>query len=198
MKKEVKILGLSYSQSQAGSYVVVLSEKKGRRKLPIIIKPSDAQQIALKIEGVKSPRPLTHDLFKSLTDSYGIDVQEIYIHNVLEGIFYTKLITFNGIEDVEIECTAGDGIALSQIYECPIYASKEVLELSGVYINDDGTQISKDDIEDTEEEIEEVTPKKRIVSIEDLEHMMNDAIANEEYEIAAEIRDRIAKLKEQQ
>jgi len=195
MKKEVKILGLSYSQSQAGSYVVVLSEKKGKRKLPIIIKPSDAQQIALKIEGVRSPRPLTHDLFKSVTDSFGIDVQEIYIHSVLEGIFYTKLITYNGIEEVEIECTAGDGIALSQIYDCPIFASKEVLELSGVYINDDGSKMSDDQISDVEEEEEEVKPKKRVVSIEDLEHMMNDAIANEEYEIAAELRDRIAKMK---
>jgi bifunctional DNase/RNase len=195
MKKEVKILGLSYSQSQAGSYVVVLSEKKGKRKLPIIIKPSDAQQIALKIEGVRSPRPLTHDLFKSVTDSFGIDVQEIYIHSVLEGIFYTKLITYNGIEEVEIECTAGDGIALSQIYDCPIFASKEVLELSGVYINDDGSKMSDDQISDVNEEEEEVKPKKRVVSIEDLEHMMNDAIANEEYEIAAELRDRIAKMK---
>ncbi len=92
MKKEVKILGLSYAQSQAGSYVVVLSEKKGKRKLPIVIKPSDAQQIALKIEGVKSSRPLTHDLFKSFADSFNIDVQEVYIYAIVEGIFNTKLI----------------------------------------------------------------------------------------------------------
>lgn len=203
MKKEVKILGLSYSQSQSGSYVVVLSEKKGKRKLPIIIKPSDAQQIALKIENVKSPRPLTHDLFRSLTDSYGIDVQEVYIHSVLEGIFYTKLITNNGLDTVEIECTAGDGIALSQIFDCPIFASVEVLDISGVYINDDGTTMNKDEIGESElvdEEEQKVTKKKkksRVVSVEDLEQMMNDAIANEEYEIAAEIRDRIAKIKEQ-
>jgi bifunctional DNase/RNase len=198
MKKEVKVLGLSYSQSQSGSYVVVLSERKGKRKLPIVIKPSDAQQIALKIEGVKSPRPLTHDLFKSLTDSYQIDVQEVYIYAILEGIFYTKLITSNGVEEVEIDCTAGDGIALSIVYGCPLYASKEVLDLSGVYINDDGTAMDNSDVEDYddyEEEIEE-TPK-RVVSIEDLEHMIEDAIRNEEYEIAAEIRDRIEKLKKE-
>lgn len=200
MKKEVKVLGLSYSQSQSGSYVVVLSEKKGKRKLPIVIKPSDAQQIALKIEGVRSPRPLTHDLFKSLTDSFQIDVQEVYIYAILEGIFYTKLITSNGVEEVEIDCTAGDGIALSIVYGCPLYASKEVLDLSGVYINDDGSamegsNISDDDEYDYEEEIEE-TPK-RVVSIEDLEHMIEDAIRNEEYEIAAEIRDRIEKLKKE-
>jgi len=195
MKKEVKVLGLSYSQSQSGSYVVVLSEKKGKRKLPIVIKPSDAQQIALKIEGVKSPRPLTHDLFKTVTDFYQIDVQEVYIYAILEGIFYTKLITSNGIEELEVDCTAGDGIALSIVYGCPLYASKEVLDLSGVYINDDGTSMENSDIDDYEEEVEK-TPK-RVVSIEDLEHMIEDAIRNEEYEIAAEIRDRIEKLKKE-
>jgi len=199
MKKEVKVLGLSYSQSQSGSYVVVLSERKGKRKLPIVIKPSDAQQIALKIEGVKSPRPLTHDLFKSVNDAYGIDIQEVYIYAILEGIFYTKLITSNGLEEAEIECTAGDGIALSIVYGCPLYASKEVLDLSGVYINDDGTSMmassESDEDEDYEDEIEEAP--KRVVSIEDLEHMIEDAIKNEEYEIAAEIRDRIEKLKKE-
>jgi len=197
MRKEVKVLGLSYGQSQAGSYVVVLSEKKGKRKLPIVIKQSDAQQIALKIEGMKSPRPLTHDLFKTITDSYSIDIQEVYIYAILEGIFYTKMVTSNGLEDFEIECTAGDGIALSIVYGCPLYASKEVLDISGVHINDDGSTMSEDEM-GIEEDFEETKPAKRIVSIEDLQHMMEDALTNEEYEIAAEIRDRIAKLKEEQ
>jgi bifunctional DNase/RNase len=198
MKKEVKVLGLSYSQSSTGSYVVVLSEKKGKRKLPIVIKPSDAQQIALKIEGVKSPRPLTHDLFKNLVESYFIDIQEVYIYALLEGVFYTKLVTSNGIDDIEIECTAGDGIALSIVFDCPLYASKEVLDLSGVYINDDGTAMEKSDIEEEDDYIEEEEVEtKRVVSIEDLEHMIEDAIKNEEYEIAAEIRDRIEKLKKE-
>ena len=195
MRKEVKVLGLSYGQSQAGSYVVVLSEKKGKRKLPIVIKPSDAQQIALKIEGMKSPRPLTHDLFKTVTDAYSIDIQEVYIYAILEGIFYTKMVTSNGLEDVEVECTAGDGIALSIVYGCPLYASKEVLDISGVYINDDGSTMSEDEM-DMEEDLEDFRPAKRVVSVEDLQHMMEDALANEEYEIAAELRDRIAKLKE--
>jgi len=203
MKKEVKVLGLSYSQSSAGSYVVVLSEKKGKRKLPIVIKPSDAQQIALKIEGVKSPRPLTHDLFKTMTESYQIDIQEVHIYAILEGVFYTKLVTSNGIEEFEIDCTAGDGIALSIVYGCPLYVSKEVLEVSGVYINDDGSAMSKEDASDIEDaeydedEEEEIIPVKRVVSIEDLERMIEDAIRNEEYEIAAEIRDRIEKLKKE-
>jgi bifunctional DNase/RNase len=136
-------------------------------------------------------------LFKTVTDSYQIDVQEVYIYAILEGIFYTKLITSNGVEEAEIDCTAGDGIALSIVYGCPLYASKEVLDLSGVYINDDGSTMDNSDIDDIDdyEEVEE-TPK-RVVSIEDLEHMIEDAIRNEEYEIAAEIRDRIEKLKKE-
>lgn len=198
MKKEVKVLGLSYSQSNSGSYVVVLSEKKGKRKLPIVIKPSDAQQIALKIEGVKSPRPLTHDLFKSVTEQYQIDIQEVHIYAILEGIFYTKIVTTNGLEEAEVDCTAGDGIALSIVYGCPLYVAKEVLEVSGVYINDDGTAMENSEVQDSEEDYEEeTTTSKRVVSIEDLEHMIEDAIRNEEYEIAAEIRDKIEKLKKE-
>jgi len=193
-RKEVKILGLSYGQSQIGSYIVVLSEVKGNKKLPVVIKPLDAQQIALKIEGVKSPRPLTHDLFKSLADAFGIDIQEIYIHSVLEGIFYTKIVASNGIEEFEIECSAGDGISLAIVHKCPIYVSKSVMDTSGVLISDDGTVPSGENIfEDSYEEEEE-----RIVSVEDLEHLMQDALDNEEYEIAAEMRDKIKLLKESQ
>ena len=197
-RRELKILGLSYSQSQLGSYVIVLAEKKGNRKLPLIIKPSDAQRIAIEIEGIKPPRPLTHDLFKSINDSYGIDIQEVYIYAILEGIFYTKLVTSNGIEEVEIECTAGDGIAISIVFDCPLYVSKEVLDISGVNVSDDGNNINNLEIEDIDDYIEEEEEiPKRVVSIEDLEHMIEDAIGNEEYEIAAEIRDRIEKLKKE-
>ena len=191
-RKELKILGLSYSQSQIGSYVLVLSEKKGNKKIPLIIKPTEAQRIALDLEGIKSPRPLTHDLFKSVTDAFSIDVQEVFIYSLAEGIFYTKMIVSNGIEEVEIECTGGDGVALSVIYKCPIYVTTEILDSVGIVIADDGSGLSHD--LDDEGEIYD-SPKEISISIEDLEHMMNDAIENEEYEIAAEIRDRINKLK---
>jgi uncharacterized protein len=193
-RKELKILGLSYSQSQIGSYVLVLSEKKGNKKIPLIIKPTEAQRIALDLEGIKSPRPLTHDLVKSVTDAFEIDVQEVFIYSLAEGIFYTKIIASNGIEEVEIECTGGDGIALSVIYKCPIYVTTEILDSVGIVIADDGSGMSDNSEDEDEGEIYE-SPAERVVSIEDLEHMMNDAIENEEYEIAAEIRDRINKLK---
>lgn len=198
-RRELKILGLSYSQTQVGAYVLVLADKRGSRKLPLIIKPLEAQRIALELEGIKSPRPLTHDLIKSLTDSFGIDIQEIYIHSLAEGVFYTKLITTNGIDEVEIECTAGDGIALSVIYGCPIYTTNDILESAGIIVNDDGSDVDDLDDIDIEEyfdDEEDETFPERIVSIEDLEKMMEGAIENEEYEIAAELRDRIQELKD--
>ena len=198
-RRELKILGLSYSQTQVGAYVLVLADKKGSRKLPLIIKPLEAQRIALELEGIKSPRPLTHDLIKSMTDSFGIDIQEVYIHSLAEGVFYTKLVSSNGIDEVEIECTAGDGIALAVIYNCPIFTTSEIMTSAGIIVNDDGSDVDDIDLDIDEylndEEEDEVFPE-RIVSVEDLEKMMNEAIENEEYEIAAELRDRIQELKD--
>ena len=205
-RKELKILGLSYSQSQLGSYVIVLSDKKGVRKLPLIIRPLEAQRIALELEAIKPPRPMTHDLFKSMGDAFNIDIQEVFIYSLVEGIFYTKIIAFNGVEEVEIECTAGDAIALASIYKCPIFTTKDILESAGVIINDDGTFPTTDDLYGDDEEgddeddfldmlQDEMLPAKRILSIEDLEMMMAEAINNEEYEIAATLRDRIQELK---
>ena len=193
-RKKVKILGLSYSQSQAGSYVVVLSESKGNRKIPVVIKPAEAQHIAMRLEGIKSPRPLTHDLMKSFSDSFGIDIQEVYVYSLTEGVFYTKILATNGLEEIELDCSIGDGMALSLTYKCPIWINSDIIESAGISVSD--AEIDAE-IEEEEEEAEEeaVAPKKRSVSVEDLEHMMQDAIANEEYEIAAEIRDRITKLK---
>jgi bifunctional DNase/RNase len=190
-KRQVKILGLSYSQSQVGSYVLVLSEMKGKVKLPIIIKPQEAQRIALDLEGIKSSKPLTHDLFLSMTDSFGIDIQEVFIYSLAEGIFYTKLICTNGLEDVEIESSVGDAVILANIYDCPVFVSSDVLNSAGVLINDDGTALSDEDMDDEDE----VTVEEKTTSIENLEKMLEHAVANEEYEIAAKVRDRIEQMK---
>lgn len=207
-RKELKILGLSYSQTQIGSYVCVLSDKRGMRKLPLIIKPNDAQRIALELEGIKPPRPMTHDLFKSVSEIFNIDIQEVFIYSLIEGVFYTKITVSNGLDDFEIDCALGDAIALSVIFKCPIFTTTEIIETAGIIMNDDGTDVDpddyqEDDIEDELDELlqmidEEDDSKRRKVSIEDLEKIMNEAIANEEYEIAAEMRDRIQKLKSEQ
>ena len=106
MKREVKVLGLSYSQSQVGSYVCVLSEERGKRKLPVIVKPQDAQTIALRIEGMKSPRPMSHDIIKTISDAFQLDCAEVYIFQVLEGIFYAKVRMNNGVDDADIETSS--------------------------------------------------------------------------------------------
>ncbi len=208
-RRELKILGLSYSQSQIGSYVIVLAEKKGKKKLPIIIKPVEAQRIALEIEGIKPPRPLTHDIIRQMCDSYGLDIQEVFIHTLAEGVFYTKVHLSNGIEEVEIECSPGDGLALSSLFKCPIYVESSILDSAGIVMNDDGT-LPKEEIDEIEDYFDDEDEdsyfdslidngkNERIVSIEDLERMMEDAIANEEYEIAAELRDRIQMLKDKE
>lgn len=191
-RKEVKILGLSYSQDQMGSYILVLAEKKGKIKIPIIIKAADVQRIALQLENIKSTRPLVHDVFKTMSDSYGIDVQEVYIYSLAEGIFYTKLITCNGIEEVEVECSVGDGVILASVYKCPIYMASSVMNASGIVINDDGSPIDGDMDDFMEDDEVESTG---VVSIENLEKMLEEAVRNEEFEIAAQVRDRISELK---
>jgi hypothetical protein len=193
MKREVKILGLSYSQSQVGSYVCVLAETNGHRKLPIIIKPQDAQTIALRVEGMKSPRPMTHELFKSLSDSFMIDCQEVYIYQVLEGVFYAKLVFNNGIDDADIETTAGDAIALSLVFECPLYVSEEVLDVCGIVTDDEGNLVpDSDEVKKTKKTIKKKA--EPVISVEDMKKMMEEAISNEDYELAAQYRDKIAEM----
>jgi bifunctional DNase/RNase len=195
-RKQLKVMGLSYSQSQIGSYVVVLSEKKGNTKIPVIIKPGDAQNIAVKLEGIKVARPLTHDVMKSMTDMFQIDVYEVFIYGLIEGVFYAKMLATNGVEEVEIECSIGDAIAMSLVYKCPIWIKSEILDQAGINLNDDGSSTEFDDVDEYDDEDEVQIESK--TSIEDLEKLMESAIANEEYEIAAEIRDRINKLRGQE
>ena len=200
-RKELKILGLSYSQTQIGSYVCVLSEKKGVRKIPLIIKSNDAQRIALELEGIKSDKIMTHDIVKNICDSFELDILEVFIYALLEGIFYTKIIMSNGLDEIEIESTVGDALSLSTLFKCPIWTTVDILNLVGVNINDDGTSLSNEGEDDEDDEDDDFDSyiddglKERIISIEDLEKMMCDAIQNEEYEVAAELRDRIQKLK---
>ena len=142
------------------------------------------------MEDLKTPRPLTLDLFKKITDCFNVDLQQVYIANVLEGIFYAKLIFSNAVDEFEIECSIGDAIAMSMSYSCPIFCSKEVLKISGIEMNEDGTVDNDQD---------EINHKDRDysggVTVENLEKMLDKALENEEYEIASQLRDRINELK---
>lgn len=189
-KVEVKIEILSYAKSQVGSYVIVLSELNSFRKLPIIIKSADAQFIAVRMENIKTPRPMTQDLFKTLTEAYNIDLQEVVIYSVAEGIFYAKLVTSNMVETLDIECTVGDALAMAVLYKCPIFVMEEVMSSSSVNMNSQTPSTTV---------VKKKSPprkKKEVETIESLDKMLHKALEMEDYELAVELRDKIAKLKQ--
>jgi bifunctional DNase/RNase len=190
-RRELKVIGLSYSQSQIGSYVLVLEDVKSSIKLPIIIKNNEAQRISLGLEDMDISRPMTHDVIKNLSDSFGIDLQQVFIYEIVEGMFYTKLLFSDGIDEVEIESTVGDGIAFSILYQCPIITTREVLDFAGVKTDDEGRVVETDEFDFDEDSVTETNTNER--SVEELNNLIEQAIQNEEYEIAAKLRDEIDK-----
>lgn len=190
MKKiSLKVVGLSYSQSQIGSYICILAQKKGNKKIPVIIKPNDAQYIAIKLESLKTSAPMTHDLVREITDTLSASINEIIIHDLVEGQFYCQIsLEMNGIVKT-VPCGIGDAISLSLSHECPLYAYKSVMDAAGITIDDNGKIIDED-----KEDIPEETEK---VSLESLEQMLKEAIESEEYELASQLRDKIADFKAQ-
>ena len=190
--KELKIVGLSYSKSQNGQYILVLGEKRGGLKIPIIIKEHEAQYIALKLEGIKTEKLPIYDITKSMTDSLGADVFQAAITHIMEGIFYSKVQMSNMIDEFEIPCSVGDAICLALSYGCPIFASTEVIKLSGILMDDEGNI----DENQHQKNVTKNRDYKSVLSIVDLEKLLDKAIENEEYEIASQIRDRITEIKE--
>lgn len=170
--------------------MIVLSEKNGNKKLPIIINANEAQSIALKLEDIKTQKILTHDLMKNVLDKMGSDLYEVRITHMLEGLFYTKLVFHNMIEEFEIESSVGDALCLSVAYKCPIVCSNEVLKIAGIEMDDDGN-VSEEQYTKNHESRD----LSSIVSVIDLEKMLGKAIDNEEYEIASQLRDKITELK---
>lgn len=191
-KVECKIEILSYAKSQVGNYVLVLSELDSTRKLPIIIKAADAQFIAVRMESIKTTRPMTQDLFKLMTDAYNIDVQEVVIYEVLEGIFYARIESTNGIETFSLDCTVGDALAMSVLYGCPIYVAEKVMQSSGVDMNStSNTPVPA--ATKTRRKLPKSKPKPE--TIETLSKMLEDALEIEDYTLAAELRDKINSMK---
>ena len=187
----MKVFGLSYAHAQSGSYILVLGQLDGNLKLPIIIKAHDAQVIAMKLENLKSSRPILQDVVKNLTENIGADLQQVYISHIIEGVFYCKLIFSSTFDDFELDCSVADGISLAFTFGCTIMCSKEVLSISGIQMNTDGEVT-----EDQESENKQDRDYKSVLTAENLQKMLDKAIENEEYEIASQLRDRIKELKE--
>ena len=198
-KAKLDIIGLSYSQTQAGAYALVLGEVKGKRRLPIIIGGFEAQAIAIQLEKMTPSRPLTHDLFKNFADTFNIKLKEVIIYNLVEGIFYAKLICDDKNKEIEIDARTSDAIALAVRFDCPIYTYEFILSAAGIILDDQAKDTS------TAAALEEPITKKTSSSkddkdltkksTEELKELLNTAISGENYERASRIRDELNKRK---
>lgn len=195
MKKiQLEIIGLSFSQTQSGAYALVLGEMNGKRRLPIIIGGFEAQAIAIEIEKIIPSRPLTHDLFKSLAQGFNIDFKEVLIYNLVEGVFYARIICSNGENEIEIDARTSDAIALAVRFNCPIYTFEFILAQAGVILEEGSVSKENQDF-DLEDElvISQSEGDFTSKSEKELNKMLQEAIDDEDYEKASKIRDELNK-----
>lgn len=191
MKKiELDIVALSHSVTQSHNYAVVLGEKEGARRLPIVIGGFEAQAIAVAMERMTPNRPLTHDLFRKALQTFDIEVREVIINNLLDGIFYARLVCVRGDDEIEIDSRTSDALALAVRFKCPIYTFEFILEAAGVVLEDEEKEGGKSVSVASEDDEDEQTLAD--YSLDALSQLLNDALEREDYERAAEIRDEIS------
>lgn len=196
---KLNIKGISYSQTQSGAYALVLNEIMGERTLPIIIGAFEAQSIAIALEKeIRTPRPLTHDLFKTFSDKFSIKIIRVIIHKLVDGVFYSSLICEReGVEKV-IDARTSDAIALAVRFQAPIFTYENILDKAGVFLKIDEELMVEEDSETDEIEFSlqedfDTEQKYAHITLDELNIKLNEAVANEDYELAAEIRDEISK-----
>lgn len=197
-KIQLEILGLSSSQSQSGSFALVLGETDGNRRLPIIIGMFEAQAIAIEIEKIIPNRPMTHDLFKSFGHSFNYTIKEIVISDLKEGVFFAKIVCENDSKTVEIDARPSDAIAIGLRFNAPIFTYEKIMTDAGIILTDE----SEEEASDLTAEITKEEPKSSTTSEEKplkdhsydkLKEMLNKALEEEDYERAAKIRDELNK-----
>ena len=198
---KLTIKGISYSQTQTGAYALVLSEMEGSRTLPIIIGAFEAQSIAIALEKeIRPPRPLTHDLFKTFSDRFSIEVKEVIIHKLVDGVFFSSLICQkDGVEEV-LDARTSDAIAIAVRFEAPIFTYENILDKAGVFLKIED-ELRLNDLSETEEislgtqdllKVDNTSLDSK-VSVSELNDQLDKAVADENYELAAKIRDEISK-----
>jgi len=201
-KIKLNVLGISYSQTQSGAYALVLSEEEGNRRIPIIVGGFEAQSIAIELEGLSPPRPLTHDLFKNFSDAYGIRIIEVNIHKLEEGVFYANILCDNGNHQTTLDARTSDAIALALRFESPIYTTEEIVEKAGIVLDfEKGSGLGPEDKEEAPPEslvppvgdqvAKTVHPDLSNTDMEELKSLLADAVTKEDYERASIIRDEI-------
>lgn len=185
---------ISYSHTQNGAYALILNEADGDRKLPIVIGGFEAQAIATELEKeIRPPRPLTHDLFKSFASHFDITVKQVIIHKLVEGVFYSSIICERDKIEEIIDSRTSDAIALALRFDAPIYTYESLLEKAGVVLDQSDETKETDDTESLPSTIKNTSHSYEKLSIRELEKSIADAVKNENYELAAKLRDEISK-----
>jgi uncharacterized protein len=190
---KLKVMGISYSQTQSGAYALILIEENGDRRIPIIIGGFEAQAIVIKLENLDPPRPLTHDLFKKFADEFNISVTEVMIYKLEEGVFFSKLVCNNGEKEYSIDSRTSDAVAIALRFGSPIFITEEILKKAGITVNPTDSEISS--VNEVENFFESEKTKYDTYSDEELYKMIDEAIKTEDYEKAASVRDEIEKRK---
>jgi uncharacterized protein len=196
MKKiELEIVALSSSVTQTHSYAVVLGEINGLRRLPIVIGAFEAQAIVVALERIKPSRPLTHDLFYNFMLSFNIELQEVLIYKLEEGIFFAQLVCSNGKEIIEIDSRTSDALALAVRIGCPIFTYENILEAAGLFMDQPNAGAAASGTEGEEEELQEAEPSQhsdlKEMSLEELNELLHQVLESEDYIKAIAIRDEI-------
>ena len=185
-KIKLKVVGLTYSQIQSGAYALILGQVDGPYRIPVVIGAPEAQSIAIKLEGIIPPRPLTHDLFESFTHAFGIKLKQVYIYKFEDGIFYSELTFSDGERQIVLDSRTSDAIAIAIRTKSPIYTTQEILISTGFVLDtDNNTPLRPDKDDDFDINAE---PKIENYAIQELETLLAKHIENEEYEEAAKIQ----------
>ena len=193
---KLKVMGISYSQTQSGAYALILIEENGDSRIPIIIGGFEAQAIVIKLENLDPPRPLTHDLFKKFADEFNISVIEVMIYKLEEGVFFSKLVCNNGEKEYSIDSRTSDAVAIALRFGCPIYITEDILKKAGITVSPTDSEMSS--VNEVESFFEPEKTKYDTYSDEELYKIIDEAVKTEDYEKAAAVRDEIAKRRKKQ
>lgn len=190
-KIELEISDIAPSGSTSGAYALVLKQIGGHKKLPIVIGGHEAQAIAIELEKMTPSRPLTHDLFKSFSTAFTIDIEEIIIYNLIEGIFFAKIIAVQDGRKAEIDARTSDAVAVAVRFECPIYCYDFILDSAGIDAEGEEGAFNEDDLVASETKM--IDESAEDLSVVELEAQLNQALEDEDYEKATILRDEINK-----
>lgn len=182
----LKVLGLSYSMSQAGAYALILSDEQDLHRIPIVIGMPEAQSIAIQLEKIQTQRPLTHDLLKTLADALKVTLKEVFIYRLEAGIFYSELYFEADKNIIKIDSRTSDAIALALRYECPVYSTPDIIEKAGILVGQEAKTPEQPTVVHMVENEEDALLN---LSVQELNRMLKDAVQNEDYEKASKIRD---------